>query len=534
MAWTWSRVWDVEGIGHIVYRMAKTKLPYLHFPDGLLWALTERGLYRSYNGTSWTKVTDPPGWGGIGNPCSNKSLFNHQGLLYEHFGQVLYEQYAYGLWNTIVTAAGGEFWNAVATDGTLIVMAGIDANDGTIWSWDGASYTKEFTTDGVSTPRALFCATPFYDTYTRKWYCHVRYGNSAVDEWDTVFVRDGGGNWSLFRTCVRGDGDNIYRGYCVQFCTTPYGMLFGGELYDHDGNWTDTLLPGTAGACAYLYGEVIMVRHDADTPPPPSAIGKVYTYNGGTSWTYRGEIEPIGVNSVYPRYIPNIIDFRGQLYAGGTRERRAAPVKTYRTIWRLGAETDTTTSGWTRPTARQLVCDHEVGDTLYLATYTSAGSPIMLSLDPDFDWWEKLYEATGGSYMQVQTALVRDVAYAHGYLGTDNQIQVTADAGFSFADADDDWGEDKITTMEYRATSGSDICITNYEDKDLLRTLTGANPWTKRGDIPGPPLSQLRDSDVVFVGCTGGGLYKSENIGQTFAQVGTGLPAVDILDLELA
>lgn len=547
MAWSWSRVWDVDGVGNIVFRLAKTKLPYLHFPDGLLWALVDGlTLYRSYNGTSWAGPVDRPAWSGRSNVCSNHSMFNHQGLLYVHVGQTLYEQYAYGLWNTICSGAANEFWFEAATNDDLIIIAGseevfehVGAPEsegwgGAIWRWDGSTLTQEFVTDGTTQPRALRCVTPFYDTYTRKWYCHVRYGNSYVDEWDTVFIRDDAGNWSLFRTCTRGDGDSTYRGNCVQFCTSPYGMFFGGELYDHDGNWADTLFPGDAGVVVYLYGEVIIVRHDGDTPPPPSNIGKTYTYNGGTGWTYRGEIEPIGVGDVYPTYISNILDFRGQLYTGGRRGYYGAPAKTYRTVWQLGAETDTTTTGWPEPTARQLVCDHEAGDTLYLAVYNDSGNPIMMSLDPDFDWWEKLYDPSSGSFMGVQTALVRDVAYAFGYLGTDNQIQITADAGFSFSDADDDWGEDKITTMEYLPTAGSDLTITNYEDEDLLRTTSGSAFWTKQGDVPGPPLSQLRDSDVIFVGCTGGDLYKSEDIGQTFAQVGTGLPAVDILDLELA
>jgi len=314
-------------------------------------------------------------------------------------------------------------------------------------------------------------------------------------------------------------------------------LFFGGELYDHNGVWTDTLFPGDAGVVVYLYGEVIIVRADETTPPPPSNIGKTYTYDGATSWTYRGEIEPIGVGNVYARYISNILDFQGRLYTGGRRQFMGPGPRVYRTVWRNDPETLTTTTGWSRPTARQLVCDHEIGDTLYLGVYNDSGNPIMMSLDPDFTWWEKLYDPSSGSYIQTQTALVRDVAYAYGFMGTDDQIQVTANAGFSLSDCDDDWGEDRITTMEYLPTAGSDLTITNYEDEDLLRTTSGSASWTKRGDIPGAPLSQLRDDDNIFVGCTAGSanLYLSPDIGQSYSVIGSGLPLdVDILDLELA
>lgn len=545
MAWSWTRVRDVEGVGHIVFHLAKTKLPYLYYySNGLLWALVDGlKLWRSYDGTSWVGPVSIPAWSGSSTTCYNHSMFNHQGLLYVHVGQTLYEQHAYGLWNTLCSGAANERWYEAASNGTLVIIAGTEevfenggseGHGGAIWRWDGNALTQEFVTDGTTQPRALVCATPFYDTYTRKWYCHVRYGNSYLDEWDTVFIRDDAGNWSLFRTCTRGDGDSIYWGECVQFCTTPYGMFFGGELYKRDGNWIDTLFPGDAGACDYLYGEVIMVRADETTPPPPSNVGKVYTYLGGTNWTYKGEIEPIGVGNVYPRRIPDLQDFRGQLYAGGQRQWRGGPAKTYRTIWRNDPKTLTTISGWTRPTARQLVCDHEFGDTLYLGIYDSGGLPIMMNLEADFDWWNKLYEPSSGSYIQVQTPLTRDTAYAFGFMGTDDQIQITGDRGETFADADDDWGEDKITTMEY--LDDDDLAITNFEDEDLLRTLSGTSPWAKRGDIPRPPLSQLRDGDNIFVGCTAGSanLYLSEDIGQTYAVKGTGLPTdVDILDLEL-
>ena len=158
----------------------------------------------------------------------------------------------------------------------------------------------------------------------------------------------------------------------------------------------------------------------------------------------------------------------------------------------------------------------------------------------DLEEWYQLYInpvfTAGSLLMQVQTALVRDVAYAYGLFGTDLQIVVTSDAGGAFSDGDDDWGDDKITTMEYLFADGSDLSITNFEDEDLLRTLSGTAPWTKRGDIPGGPLSQLRDGNSIFVGCTAGSanLYLSEDIGQGYTVKGVGLPTdVDILDLEL-
>ena len=211
------------------------------------------------------------------------------------------------------------------------------------------------------------------------------------------------------------------------------------------------------------------------------------------------------------------------------------PPKVYRVMWRNDAESDTLGGAWTPPTNRLLVCDHQYGDTLYLGVYKDAQFPVMMSLDaPNFSWWRKLFDPSSGSFIGVQTADIRDEAYAFGYFGVDDQIERTENGGFTFADCDDDWYTDRVTSLEYHPTDGDDLISTTIGGQDLLQTSDGNKPWNKIADIPVRPRCQLRVGDDVWIGSDDAEtspvrMYSSGS----WVDKSNGLPAVAINDLEL-
>ena len=521
MAWTYTSVFSVASIGE------ETKSMTTH--DGKIWAVTNEAnptsgkpgrIYYSSDGDVWTEDVAWTGPADVGGSAYYEGqIFVHQGFLHlvaceirgggNNKGQ-LYRRQG-GTWVLLHSETRQKVYSWAHSNDTWIVIGGADyttVNGGRavafISVWNGSTMTEEFRGAAAGFPYDNAAYNTVY--YNGEWYAYVtRWPNGAMV--DSLRYR-GDGSWPLLRdySGVPADDTNT-------LTVSLQGLFWGEDLWKTSGEWINTNFPGDMGRAGYQRGLMVGVR----------TTGYCYTYSlTENAWWSQGR--PASDADIYA-----FAYHEGQLYAGGSRA--AGP-----RIWRITLYHKTTPGYWTRPTASSLVCDHEFGDTIYFGIYTIDGWPCMMKIDDDLEDWYQLYFTayTSGSFIQVQTALERDVAYAYGYLNTDEQIVVTPDAGGIFYDCDDDWGEDKITTMEYLGSAGSDLTITNYEDEDLLRTTSGSASWTKQGDVPGPPLSQLRDSDVIFVGCTGGDLYKSEDIGQTFAQVGTGLPAVDILDLELA
>jgi len=519
MAWTFTEVFSKAVAGKFTQRIAATV-------DSKIWALTDEAhavsgqagrVYYSSNGTTWTEDT---AWSG---PIEAKWIFKHQGRLHlvgndAAVGGRLYRRQD-STWVLVHTQADADllYASGFSNDSWIIILGRDDSDPGgtvaAIWRWDGAAMTMEFQGSDPSVyPYDFVVLDCIY--YNGEWYAIAGRYLAPVPPDEYVLRNRGDGTWPIFRTYA-GTGTTL------QLTDSIYGLIFGEELW-HNGVWSNTNYPGLPWTAHISFGQPITARGGAGN------YGKLYTY-GGVSWTYRGRV------AVGTYLYGGFAKFNGRLYCAGTTW--VDPNFVGPKIWRINLYHDTVATYWPMPTARQLVCDHQYGDTIYFAVYNTSGRPIMMKIDDDLDEFSQLYDPSSGSFMQVQTALVRDVAYAYGYMGTDNQIQATVDSGGSFTDRDDDWGEDRITTMEYLPTAGSDLTITNYEDKDLLRTTTGINPWVKRGDIPGAPLSQLRDDDNIFVGCTAGSanLYLSPDIGQSYSVIGTGLPIdVDILDLELA
>lgn len=492
--------------------------------DGKLWLLTNEDnlqtaqpwrirIYYTSDGINWTQDIT---WtiesmdALFYNLCQ---LFIHQGQLHLLCNRIdnpggiqedgyIFRRQAGGGWVVVcneVTKSLYRYNRAYSNDAWIVIGGSSKSpspDASTVWVWNGTTKIKE-----LEDAARISAWDVIY--YGGEWYASC----------SNMIRNRGNGTWPiLHQSPPTWDG--------LRFSDTVYGLFNGELLWTTGGAWVNTAWPADrAPLDITIYGQIVAA---AVAQFDHADIGKFYTYYNG-SWTYRGQLNNRR-NKVWDFQV-----FKNKLYACGydvsvTRAR----------VWRIEFSHDTTPSYWTKPTARSLVCDHEYGDTIYFGVYKDNGDPIMMSIDDDLDDWSQLYDPSSGSFIQVQTPLLRNTAYAFGYLGDDNQIQRAID-GVTFADADDNWGDDKITTMEYRATGGKDLCISAYGGRDILQTATGTKPWGKRGDIPGAPLCQLRNLSDIFIGCEGGGLYKSGNVGQTFATAGSGLPVgIDILDLELA
>lgn len=527
MAWTFTEVFSAGAAGR------ETKSMVTH--DGLIWAVTNEDhgvsgkpgrIYYSSEGDVWTEDVAWTGAGDVGLSATYEGqIFVHQGFLHlitceirggnNNKGQ-LYRRQG-GAWVLLHSETTQKVYSRAYSNDAWIVIGGQDfttVNGGRglafISVWNGSTMTEEFRGAAAGFPYDYGAWDTIY--YNGEWYAFVtRWPNGAA----VYSLRyRGDGSWPLLRDYSGVGADDTHT-----LTVSLHGLFWGEDLWKNSGEWINTDFPGGMGRAGYQWGLMIGSRS-----------GALYTYDATENdWNSQG-IPALGSRTYA------FANHEGQLYVGGNRDGGPDGPR----IWRVTLYHTTMAGYWNRPTASSLVCDHEFGDTVYFSIYTSEGQPIMMKIDEDLEEWYQLYInpvfTAGSLLMQVQTALVRNVAYAYGLFGTDLQIVATSDAGGTFSDGDDDWGDDKITTMEYLFADGSDLTITNFEDKDLLRTLSGTAPWTKRGDIPGGPLSQVRDGNSIFVGCTAGSanLYLSEDIGQVYAVKGVGLPTdVDILDLEL-
>jgi len=499
--------------------------------NGLLWVLTNEDnpvsgdpssgrIYYSQDGDNWTEDT---AWEGPANVGSGGywggQLFVHQNILHLLCNNTINDGRVYrridGVWQLLFSEDIGSDlrYHFAHSNDTWIVVCGQDFSDmngghaeGVICMWNGTSKTEEFHADGAAYPCDDAAYRPIY--YNDEWYAHSWRWLDA-DTHQPIMRYRGDGTWPLLRVYTGDPDDAKY------FCINLFGLLWGDDLWGTDGNWSNVGFSGDTGA-SYYYGSVIMAKSSVWQ-------GSCYTYDG-TGWIYRGRPE-----SLYETPLYCFQHHGGQLYAAGAR--RLGP-----RVYRISVHHTATLGPWAKPTARTIVCDHQVGDTLYLAVYKEDGEPIAMRLDPvNFEWWEKIFDLTSsGSLIGVNTAGIRNTAHVFGYFGFDEQIWRTDDWGHDFDDNDDDWGADKVPTLEYHPRSGEDLVATQYTAQDLLQTLTGLLPWSDIGDIPILPRCQMRVNDDVWIGSDTAvaspvRVYSSGS----WADKSNGLPSVAINDLEL-
>jgi hypothetical protein len=522
LEWTFSTVLSIAASD----REAKSLAVW----NGLIWALTNETnpvsgdpssgrIYYSQNGDDWTEdaawegpaYVDSGGyWGG--------QLFVHQNVLHLLCNNTINDGRVYrridGVWQLLFSENIGSdlrYLFAHSND-TWIVVCGTDfspvgKSEGVIWVWDGTSKTEEFHADSSGYPYDDAAWRPIY--YNNEWYAWTNRWLDASTHQRILRYR-GDGSWPSFVRIYSGPATDV-----VYLCVNLFGLLWGDDLWGTDGDWTNVAFSGDTGA-SYYHGSVITAK---------SSIweGSCYTYDG-TDWIYRGEVEDL--------YRTDLYCFQhhgGQLYVAGAYG--SGPK-----VYRITVNHTATLGPWAKPTARTIVCDHEVGDTLYLAVYKEDGEPIAMRLDPaNFEWWEKIFDLTSsGSLIGVNTAGERDTCHVFGYFGVNEQIWRTDDWGHDFSDNDDDWGTDKVPTLEYHPLDGEDLVATQYTAQDLLQTLTGLLPWSDIGDIPILPRCQMRVQDDVWIGSDTAvaspvQMYSSGS----WADKSNGLPSVAINDMEL-
>lgn len=183
--------------------------------------------------------------------------------------------------------------------------------------------------------------------------------------------------------------------------------------------------------------------------------------------------------------------------------------------------------------AKSLVCDHQYGDTLYLGLKDTDGRPIVYWVDSDFAGYSIGFTASSGSSVGVQTVETRDTCIAYGQFGTDKQIIISEDKLVTWDEAQGEFGDDDVLTLEFHPSSGSNLIATRKVDQDYVQTLTQRAPWTDLGATPFVARSQLRVRDDVWIGSdTGGSSVVQLLSGGSWADRGAGLPNVPINDLE--
>ena len=520
LSWTFSTVLSIAALD----LQAKSLAVW----NGLLWVLTNETnpsngyysgrIYYSQDGDNWTEDTawEGPAHVGTGGYWGGQ-LFVHQNVLHLMCNNTLNDGRVYrridGVWQLLFSETIGSDlrYHFAHSNDTWIVVCGQDFSgedaEAVIWVWDGASKTEDYHADSSSYPHDDAAYRPIY--YNDEWYAYTwRWLDASTHQ--PIMRYRGDGSWPLLRVYSGNFNDAQY------FLDNLFGLLWGDDLWDTGGDWSNVTFPGYTGA-SYYYGSVITAR------AATGSYGMCYTYDG-MGWIYRGRPE-----AIYDTPLYCFQHHGGQLYVAG--ERALGP-----RVYRIAINHAATAGPWAKPTARTIVCDHETGDTLYLAVYKEDGEPIAMRLDAaNFEWWEKIFDLTSsGSLIGVNTADERNTCHTFGYFGVNEQVWRTDDWGHGFDDNDDNWGTDKVPTLEYHPLSGEDLIATQYTAQDLLQTLTGLMPWSDIENIPILPRSQLRVGDDVWIGSDTAvaspvRMYSSGS----WADKSNGLPTVAINDLEL-
>lgn len=524
MAWSWVNVLSIANLRACLS---------LAVCDGKLWVVTDEDygvtkggkVYYTTDGTSWTHDT---AWTGVYHPWEfcvhNGDLYLlctslcEWGLNYYLNTAKIYRRDE-SAWTLVQSGDSEDIYGAFASDGTKFIIVGthrecvIGATHeyiSRIWSWvPGGARVEEFVDDFVPVephcgqlcgrvPRAVgYC--------NGTWYAETRCTYAIGPVYTRTIRRYVDATWWEI-------GDT--KGERPDIIATGYGILAGQYLYSP---WTDTR-PGENAIRSLINYIGPIGSEDGET-------GRVYTYHGGTTWTDRGQID-VGVN------VNSFQNFGDYLYAAGDMNFNPGHV------WRTDdvLQHEVLIGAWPKPTARQLVCDHQYGDTIYLGCYKNTGDPFAIKLASDFAESEVIFDPSSGSYIQTQTIELRDTAFVFGDFGTDDNIQYTETGGDAWADGDDDWGNERVATMEYHPYIDDDLVITRQANQDWMQTLTQRPPWTDKGATPFVARAQLRVRDDIWIGSETGGSSVVRLLSggsTTWVDRSSGLPNLPINDLEL-
>jgi hypothetical protein len=122
-----------------------------------------------------------------------------------------------------------------------------------------------------------------------------------------------------------------------------------------------------------------------------------------------------------------------------------------------------------------------------------------------------------------------------GLFDTDKQIIVSEDYLESWDEAQGEFGDDVVTTLEFHPTNANDLVGTRKLDQDLIQTLTQRKPWTDVVSTPFVARCQLRVQDDIFIGSDTPNVQPVRMYSSgSWADKSAGLPTdVAINDLEL-
>lgn len=420
---------------------------------------------------------------------------------------------------------GPSDWTKVATTPETRVLAhGIDAasthlmicgsdwqyfsvpeGDAYVWRFDigGASLVEEYHSQApalytepyerigstskesnVRYPRGIY-----YYPATSTWYfsCHYK----STPDYSRVRRRTGPSAWIV-------DHDEAGLHYVGEFDRTRLGLAcrrlryISEQWQQYTGN-ADKFLPfgWEEGGHTLLVKQTWPENH-------------IVMWTPGWTWETTGDLifDPAGNDR---HIIDDIAHFNGRLFLAADKNLGQNPITlniiptyTYRIIsvplnYFFGTPFD-------GGDAEDLVCEHEFGTTIYLGLRDEDKHPMILWLDWDFENFWLGYHSSAGSAIGVQSVEDGAECFGFGYFDTDKQIIVSTDYLETWDEAQGEFGDDVVTSLEFHETNGNDLAGTRRLNQDLIQTLTQRKPWTGVGPTPFVARCQLRVGDDIFIG----------------------------------
>lgn len=451
-----------------------------------------------------------------------------------------------GTWSVVATSASRvAALHAHATVNYIMILGTHWQYPATAWNvyvWrydiDAASLVEEYhyTQPGFPNPPYEYIENTARDAGMRcgiylatngAWYFSCYYREDATTYWSRIRRRVSVGNWVVDHDegglgyVGRFDNMRTDRGiFCAELHYTTAAAIW--QAYN---NSADKKMP----RFWHVGGHELVVDESGDE--------YVAKWTTGTIWETTGALSFDGGGNDH-HYITDIMAFKDRLFLAADKMLDPGDTATFTfriisvpVIYGLGIPP------FNRGDSKALVCDHQYGDTLYIGLRDESMEPIILWLDWDFDDFYFGYDASAGSAVGVQTVETRDECFGFGQFGVDKQIILSEDKLLNWDEAQGEFGDDEVTTLQFHPTNGEDLTGTRRLNQDLMRTLNQRAPWASVGPTPFVARSQLRVADDIWIGSDVANAIPVRMYNETsgsWMPKSTGLPTnVAINDLEL-
>lgn len=516
--WSWSDIYSIAKVA------AASTSGHLCVHGAQLWvilgsAYPDRVFYSNGAGEAWQEDLNYPST--ANGRTSGARLVSFQGYLYairniEHSwaGRAgsfdVIRRNSNGTWTKVDgTAADSDevMIDACGGPSVIMIVGGTDTHAGGPHTADRAMIWRYDTTNGLIVEYDTGPKGPggwpysgadvrniHYSTRLARWYAAWDYHDDGGATLNVrILRRTAPGTWVVDdeRALVAGVWQSIRH-----FADSILG-LFSGGLYLATGvdAWAEYANNDKMAYRPYQWGDGGHIIGVEPTASPYDFLSYFWKPGWAVETTQIEDTQEAGHNYIIGDYI----SFRGCLYAACDVWAGALRTTIYKIV-RCRAETGLGIPPFNRGDSKALVCDHQYGDTLYIGLRDESMEPIILWLDWDFEDFFFGYDASGGSAVGVQTVETRDECFGYGQFGTDKQIILSEDKLETWDEAQGEFGDDEVTTLQFHPSDGQDLVGTRRLNQDLIRTLNQRSPWNSVGPTPFVARSQLRVQDDIFIG----------------------------------